>query len=328
MISNTINVFLSKAKRAVVARKLFDNWLLVIAKLLLSKLGIVSSIRVKIGSCVYDVDPGVLERLLSRVSRKYIDVRSLECVQGKLYINGIEVNSINDLIHSVELQAQINGQRYDASLMCWIRNGVKFKHMYGSILEVFNEELYKILRVAGRVVIDVGAFVGDSAIYFALRGARRVIAIEPHPEAFREMVENIRLNKLEEIIIPINAGLASRPREICVEDVDIAKTAVTYHKPGRCTMLVPAITLADVMERYVIDHNTVLKMDCEGCEFDIILNDYEHIKVFKELVFEYHQYVSSDLYQKLLKVLARDYLCKIIREGSETGIVYCIRRSR
>ena len=205
---------------------------------------------------------------------------------------------------------------------------MKFKHMYGSILEVFNEEVYKILRVAGRVVIDVGAFVGDSAIYFALGGARRVIAIEPHPEAFREMIENIRLNNLEGIIIPINAGLASRTEEVCIENFDVAKTAVTYHKPGRCTMLVPAITLADVIERYTIDHNAVLKMDCEGCEFDIILNDYEHIKVFKELVFEYHQYVSSEPLSKLLKVLARDYLCKIIREGSETEIVYCIRRSR
>jgi FkbM family methyltransferase len=323
-----IIAFLSKAKRAIVAYKLFDNWLLVLAKLLLSRLGITSQIYIKIGSCVYDVDPGVLERLLSRVTRKYINVRSFACVQGKLYINDIEVNSVNDLIRSVESQAKINGWEYNVGSMCWIRHGVKFKRMYGSILEVFDEELYKILHVASRVVIDVGAFVGDSAIYFALRGARRVIAIEPHPEAFKEMVENIRLNKLEGVIIPINAGLASRPGEICIEDVDIAKTAVTYHKPGRCTALIPAIALVDVIERYVVDHSAVLKMDCEGCEFDIILNDYEHIRVFKELVFEYHLYASSEPLSKLLKVLARDYRCKIIRRGGETGIVYCIRRNR
>jgi FkbM family methyltransferase len=295
-------LFLSKAKRAIVAHKLFDNWLLVLAKLLLSRLGITSPIYIKVGSYVYDVDPGVLERLLSRVARKYINVGSFACVQGKLYVNDIEVNSINDLNRSVELQAQINGWRYDVSSMCWIRNGVKLKHMYGSILEVFDEELYKILRVAGRVVIDVGAFVGDSAIYFALRGAKKVIAIEQHPEAFRGMVENTRLNKLEGVIIPINAGLASRPEEICIENVDIAKTAVTYHKPGpgRRTALIPAITLVDVIERYAIDHSTILKMDCEGCEHDIILNDYEHIRVFKELVFEYHLYASSGSLSKLL----------------------------
>jgi FkbM family methyltransferase len=61
-----------------------------------------------------------------------------------------------------------------------------------------------------RIVIDLGAFVGDSAIYFVLRGARRVIALEPNPEAFKEMLENIKLNNMESKIITINAGLSSK----------------------------------------------------------------------------------------------------------------------
>jgi len=56
---------------------------------------------------------------------------------------------------------------------------VRFRHTYRSILEVFDYGEYEPLSVEGRVVVDVGAFVGDSAIYFALKGARRVIAIEP-----------------------------------------------------------------------------------------------------------------------------------------------------
>lgn len=43
----------------------------------------------------------------------------------------------------------------------------------------------------GRVVIDIGVFIGDSSIYFALRGAKRVIAVEPHSEAYKKTVENI-----------------------------------------------------------------------------------------------------------------------------------------
>jgi hypothetical protein len=35
---------------------------------------------------------------------------------------------------------------------------------------------------------------GDSAIYFALKGAKRVITIEPHSGAYAEMLENIRLD--------------------------------------------------------------------------------------------------------------------------------------
>jgi FkbM family methyltransferase len=50
------------------------------------------------------------------------------------------------------------------------------------------------------------------------------------------------------------------------------------------------------LKRFAVDANSVLKMDCEGCEFDVIINDYQHVKPFKELIVEYHS--SPD---KLLK---------------------------
>jgi len=81
--------------------------------------------------------------------------------------------------------------------------------MRSTVFQVLNEGDYEQLDVKGKVVIDVGAYIGDSAIYFALKGARKVIAIEPHPGAFAEMLDNTKLNNMESVIIPINAGLAS-----------------------------------------------------------------------------------------------------------------------
>ena len=199
--------------------------------------------------------------------------------------------------------------------------------MYDTIVEVFDCGVYESLNVKGKVVVDIGAYIGDSAIYFALRGAKRVIAIEPHPEAFREMIENIRLNNLEGIIIPVNAGLASRPGEICIENVDVKRAAVIYHKPGGCGTLVPAITLADVIEGYAINYSAILKMDCEGCEYDVMLNDYKHISIFKELLFEYHAYVIGIPVLKLLKKLAKDYDCNVIKRGKGFGLIHCLKRS-
>jgi predicted O-methyltransferase YrrM len=43
------------------------------------------------------------------------------------------------------------------------------------ILEIFEEDMYEILDVKGKIVVDVGAYIGDSAIYFALKGAKRAI---------------------------------------------------------------------------------------------------------------------------------------------------------
>jgi len=57
------------------------------------------------------------------------------------------------------------------------------------IIEVFDFGEYRHLDVKNKVVVDVGAAYGDSTIYFLLRGAKKVIAIKPHPEAFKEMIE-------------------------------------------------------------------------------------------------------------------------------------------
>jgi len=67
-------------------------------------------------------------------------------------------------------------------------------------------------------------------------------------------------------------------------------------------------------------------MDCEGCEYDVILNDYDHVKMFKEVMLEYHTYSMGISLQSLLKILARDYLCKIIEVGYDTGLIHCIKR--
>jgi FkbM family methyltransferase len=300
---------------------------LLIIKYILSKIGLNTKLKARVEGCVFEVEPGVFARIVSRFSRGLI--KSIKCVNGRLFVNDVEVESIGDVIYKLETWARVIGWRYDDSCKCWVKDGVRFRRIDLTVLSIFGlygEPEYSFMNVGNRDVVDVGAYVGDTAIYFALRGARRVIAVEPHPEAFREMIENIRLNNLEDIVIPVNAGLASRHGEICVENVDVERTTVTYHEPGECGTLIPAITLADVIEEYAINHSAVLKMDCEGCEFDIILNDYEHIRKFKDLVFEYHLRASSEPLSKLLEVLARDYLCRIVRMSTEIGIVHCVRR--
>jgi FkbM family methyltransferase len=197
--------------------------------------------------------------------------------------------------------------------------------MYWPILGIFDCGEYNSLSVKDRIVVDVGAFVGDSAIYFALKGARKVIAIEPHPEAYEEMLENIRLNKLEDVIVPINAGLASRHGRIRIESVDIERTAITYHRPSKCNGEVMALCLSELISKYNIDSNAALKLDCQGCEYDIILNDYARIKLFDEILLEYHANVGGKP-SKLLKVLSRDYRCKVVEKDRNFGIIHCVRK--
>jgi len=71
----------------------------------------------------------------------------------------------------------------------------------------------------------------------------------------------------------------------------------------------------------------ILKMDCEGCEYDIILKDYDTIKEFDEIGFEYHTYNTKIPVKKLLEKLNKDFECKFIKEKSkDIGLIYCIRK--
>ena len=197
----------------------------------------------------------------------------------------------------------------------------KFKRFYRSIMEVFVSREYEFINVRGKVVVDVGAFVGDSSIYFALRGARRVYAIEPHPGAYAEMIENIKLNNMEDKIIPINAALGSKPGKIKIPNINVYNTIDAYHGPGsNGDIEVQMITLEQLIRDYNVEPE-VLKMDCEGCEFDIILNDYEHVKLFDELGFEYHERVGHKL-TELLSKLNNDYECRTI---SGSGLIHCVK---
>jgi hypothetical protein len=43
-----------------------------------------------------------------------------------------------------------------------VKDNIKFKHFYDTMLEIFNYGDYDVLNVSGRDVVDVGAFVGDA----------------------------------------------------------------------------------------------------------------------------------------------------------------------
>jgi len=208
----------------------------------------------------------------------------------------------------------------------WEKNNIRFKHAYGAIYEVFNDEEYKFLNVQNRSVLDIGAFIGDSPIYFILKGAKKVYAIEPHPDAYNEMIENIKLNNMEDKIIPINMGINYESNYISIPTT-VANTQGTLLRSEGNGSKVLAGKLSDIIDKYNIDAQ-VLKMDCEGCEYDIILKDYDIIKEFDEIGFEYHAYNTKIPVSKLLEKLNKDFECKFIKGGinKKIGILHCIRK--
>jgi len=318
-----------RVKMALASRYLFDNWLSLLIKYALIKIGFNVKLTAKVDNCAFELSPETFGCLVGNASRGLI--RLIECNGHKavvIYASGIQVPiKYFEKGDACKIDLAIkNGWVYDFTNGFWFKNGVKFRHMHWLILDIFDYGEYESLNVVGKVVVDVGAYVGDSAIYFALKGAKRVIAVEPHSGAFAEMLDNIKLNNLEGMIIPVNAGLASKPGKVCIENVNTSNTGVIYHRPGDCPNAVPVVTLSELTSGFSVDPNdAVLKMDCEGCEFDVVLNDYDHVKLFRELVLEYHSYAVNKSVDDLLMTLSIDYKCEV-RGGKDLGIMHCIRK--
>jgi len=207
--------------------------------------------------------------------------------------------------------------------------GIKFRDVFRSMVEVFLQDQWGFLNVKGKHVVDVGAFVGDSSIYFALKGAERVIAIEPHPVAYQEMLENIKLNDLEAKITPINVALGQEGYIEIPFDVPLDYIIDKIYEErslfiGTKTVRIKSITLSDLM-RMINIRPDVLKLDCEGCEYDVILNDYQAVKLFEELAIECHPYITGKCLDEVLGPLTKDFRCKLLDLG-DRAIVHCIKR--
>jgi len=188
------------------------------------------------------------------------------------------------------------------------------------IVETFVRGEYEIPEVLsglrGRDVIDVGANVGDTALYFVLNGARKVIAIEPLPKVAKCAEENVRLSSATDKVRVLNAALSNEPVSVlCDYDVLSSRYFSTLKGSGPCR--VPGVTISDLLK--MVDDPYLLKMDCEGCEAQVILGpERERLRAFEHIIFETHPHVTSVSNDKLLTSLKElGFECRPLRHSSK-----------
>lgn len=161
---------------------------------------------------------------------------------------------------------------------------------------------YENLPVAGKTVIDIGANIADSSIYFAVRGAKKVIGLEPFPKNYEMAKRNVESNNLSGKITLILAGCAANQGFVTISPFDKSWVGSTVKNSSQ-GFKVPTLTLEDILKQNNLQNGesmqNVLKMDCEGCEYESILSaSSDIIRSFSYVQIEYH-YGYKDLKNKL-----------------------------
>lgn len=121
------------------------------------------------------------------------------------------------------------------------------------------------------VLFDVGANVGFYALLAARCGARRVYAFEPNPLTYAALVQNIFVNRLESVIVPLNLAVADNTGLITfgMSSLDVG-TVGNEIGHGNYQLNLPAFSLDDFSRMPGVGGPSHLKIDVDGLEAAIL----------------------------------------------------------
>lgn len=157
----------------------------------------------------------------------------------------------------------------------------------GPQIEVFQNDEYGFLNVENKEVLDVGANIGDTTLYFLFKSAKKVIAVEPYQANCEIIKRNLETNLVDEKkVIVLNCGIGHRSQTtISAEIINPGACGGIESTQGKIIDIFP---LSNISSMYDLQHS-VLKMDCEGCEYDALLEEScETLHCFDQMQIEYH----------------------------------------
>jgi FkbM family methyltransferase len=169
-------------------------------------------------------------------------------------------------------------------------------------ISMFNEifgDNYKVIEKGvifepNDIVIDIGANIGMFSILFAkLHPYITIYAIEPVAETYIKLYQNIKLNNLTNII-PINTAISGGEKiKRIIYQSDGLGGASSYVKDmhdlsKKTTIYTGCITLDELIVELNIKSCKMLKIDCEGAEYDILYNS-KLLERINYLVGEFHE---------------------------------------
>jgi FkbM family methyltransferase len=121
------------------------------------------------------------------------------------------------------------------------------------------------------VVVDIGGYIGDFALYAAKRmGARRVVVYEPTSENWAMLNDNIDLNSARGQIEAVNRAVGrDGVLTLNVDTTGLEVHSSAYWYSGSPTREVTSVSLDTVIAEHGLERIDLLKVDCEGGEYDI-----------------------------------------------------------
>jgi FkbM family methyltransferase len=291
-----------RLKVLIASRDLFRNWLLAGVKYFLVKHGLLKGdVIVKCDDDVVTLNPNVYLFIVNA------------------YYDGV--------LRDVYCDKALRGRLWGAVDLVILKDGRGFLRMPDGIIVsvngiVIETWLYDIhflgFDLTDWLIVDVGAYIGDTPLYYAKRGAL-VVAVEPLPSNYEVMLRNLELNPdLKHRVIPVNAAISGRDGFVEFSYSRFIDGDASIYGGGRFKVRVRSMRLSTLIKEVTsmgLDLDRfkvrVLKMDCNGCEYDVI-NEVDVLRLFDIVKIEYCGHLRGKTYHELKSALEKlGFTCRV-----------------
>lgn len=244
--------------------------------------------------------------IINRLNRIENDINMIsELLLKKLYNENImhEVNIWNEHLYFYDT--------IPSNTVKFVENEINNNYEYKKIMEIDFKE--------GDIVIDIGANVGMVSILLAKKFPfLKIYSFEPVKSNYNNLVKNIKLNNIEDnTIFPFNMAVTKDSRDILIlinllnQGGSALSEYTNYYPPTLLKNFCHSTTLNNIVSENKIDKIKLLKIDCEGSEYEIFYNtDKKILSNIQNIIGEFHKVENEDYY-KLTDYLS-DYVNNII----------------
>lgn len=277
-------------------------------------------------------------------------VKKLSLKKGKIFIKGAGKNQIS--IPGAQKATDYVSQLHE--LLTYegfneIENGfvmqtnyegypLRFRFInFGNVFayrEIFLEGIYNIeIPKQNCIVVDIGMNIGLSSIFFASKKyVDKVYGFELLPSTFEIAKENINKNDWAfSKCVPISIGWGGKKQTLFINNsfegsvqTSIRDGKIHDEKNGEKTQVEEASTILNGLLVQHTNQPFILKIDCEGAEYEILENLHNNnlITTVYAFMIEWHQLGPTPIIDLLSKNNFSTISFTNKEYGNSTGIIY------